>query len=130
MRAPGDDAAWDAPWTVEFASPLPGLAERFQLRNVPKPSAQDDVVKAQDDPWSGMTTETKAWAPSFRMLYSELMRGFIQCNGGGVSNRCAAFRGKRRTSRASSSSSILQERMLRRWPRPGSYSRLQNMPRS
>ena len=95
VRAPGDEAAWDAPWTVEFASPLPGLAERFQLRNVPKPSAQDDVVKAQDDPWSGMTTsETKAWAPSFRMLYSELMRGFIQCNGGGVSEPVRGFSGE------------------------------------
>ena len=95
VRAPGDEAAWDAPWTVEFASPLPGLAERFQLRTVPKPSAQDDVVKAQDDPWSGMTTsETKAWAPSFRMLYSELMRGFIQCNGGGVSEPVRGFSGE------------------------------------
>jgi len=95
VRAPGDDAAWDAPWTVEFASPLPGLAERFQLRTVPKPSAQDDVVKARDDPWSGVTTtETKAWAPSFRMLYSELMRGFIQCNGGGVSEPVRGFSGE------------------------------------
>ena len=53
------------------------------------------MVKAQDDPWSGMTTsETKAWAPSFRMLYSELMRGFIQCNGGGVSEPVRGFRGE------------------------------------
>ena len=40
----------------------------------------------------------------------------------GFPNRCADLVERRRTSRASSSSSTSQERMLRRWPRPGSYS--------
>ena len=91
VRAPPDDAAWDAPWTLEFASPLPGLAERFQLKPVPKPETADAFPSQIDDPWSTSSTTETVWAPSFKMLYSELMRGYVQCTGGGVSEPVRGF---------------------------------------
>lgn len=70
VKAPADDEAiWNAPWLLETVSPLPGLAERFQLR---KSSEDDDSV----------------------VIYSELMRGYLQCAGEGVSEPVRGFAGE------------------------------------
>jgi len=53
---------WNAPWKVEVVSPLPGLAERFQLAG--------------------------------SKLYSELMHGYLQCSGGGLSEMVKGFPGE------------------------------------
>mmetsp|Transcript_75654 Transcript_75654/g.215263 ORF Transcript_75654/g.215263 Transcript_75654/m.215263 type:complete len:368 (+) Transcript_75654:74-1177(+) len=53
---------WNAPWKTEVISPLPGLAERFQI--------------------------------SGTMLYSELMHGYLQCSGDGLSEMVKGFPGE------------------------------------
>ncbi|KAJ1460573.1 hypothetical protein M885DRAFT_478118 [Pelagophyceae sp. CCMP2097] len=49
VQAPPANAAWNAPWVLETVSPLPGLAERFQLKKAAPPTA----VKADD--WASRT---------------------------------------------------------------------------
>ena len=107
VKAPPAGAEWNAPWIVEFASPLAGLAERFQLKPMAKPAAPEPVVAVEapkeenafdayrdefpvDDVYGGWDAGADArpaltWGPSMVMLYSELMRGYVQCAGGDVS---------------------------------------------
>jgi len=118
VKAPATNAEWNAPWNLEFASPAAGLAERFQLRPMPRPETAEvsAEVPAEEAPaadaaeWEkpygddfyggdvasgGRTAEPAfAWAPTYVSLYSELMRGYLQCSGGGVSEPVRGFAGE------------------------------------
>ena len=147
VTAPPRDAAWDAPWLLETTSSLPGLAERFQLRQVDSGrDKRDDAPPSQkerdDDDWTQTIVDrrrrhltqmpgdddfssrefvpivpqeeelfasaqeeeeevVKVAPDSIRsshsqsvMLYSELMRGYVQCAGGGVTEPLRGFAGE------------------------------------
>lgn len=100
VKAPPGDAAWNAPWLLETVSPLPGLAERFQLRKRPVNTISADfagentaeTMTGMDDrqmPFGGLPPE-----PTGVMLYSELMRGYMQCTGAGVSEPLRGYAGE------------------------------------
>ena len=162
VKAPPSDAAWDAPWLLETVSPLPGLAERFQLRQVTPetknpvqgaavpeefPAAQDawtaalaidddfsaadrrrrqllyeeggfsliggDDMNILDEPLNpvmdsmGVSIEEESSPPvvvepatikkehsQTVMIYSELMRGYLQCGGQGIAEAIRGFAGE------------------------------------
>lgn len=114
VKAPPLDAAFDAPWIVEFVSPLPGLAERFQLQPMARPPAEEvpaPVVEAAPasklwDDWGGQQMDDFAsngawdgpakleWRPGRVRLYSELMRGYVQCAGTGVAEGVRGWAGE------------------------------------
>mmetsp|Transcript_16097 Transcript_16097/g.48012 ORF Transcript_16097/g.48012 Transcript_16097/m.48012 type:complete len:522 (-) Transcript_16097:1645-3210(-) len=103
VRAPPADAAWNAPWVLEFASPLPGLAERFQLKPMEEPAKAepseppkklDDLMAGFDDPAPYAAGPALKYSPSMVMIYSELMRGYLQCGGGGVAEPVRGFAGE------------------------------------
>lgn len=98
VKAPPGDAAWNAPWLLETVSPLPGLAERFQLRKRPITTAEfsmesiPGMMPGLDDRRSAV--EEPPAEPTGVMLYSELMRGYMQCFGPGVSEPIRGYAGE------------------------------------
>ncbi|KAJ8598651.1 hypothetical protein CTAYLR_003043 [Chrysophaeum taylorii] len=100
-RAPPLEAAWNSPWLLETVSPLPGLAERFQLRKRAATFSElaeeaESLLENEQQRGAYDAANNRASADEDPgvMIYSELMRGYLQCSGGSVSEPVRGFAGE------------------------------------